>query len=64
MCFKFGFVIFWQKDFGAKAAQKILVKFTPSLILGGQGWEPTIRVESHMGMLEPLLQILDLDGSD
>ncbi len=36
MCLKFGFVIFWQKDFGAKAAhkmyeksgRKILVKLT------------------------------------
>jgi hypothetical protein len=26
MCFKFGFVIFWQKDIGAKAAHKMLVK--------------------------------------
>jgi hypothetical protein len=31
MCLKFGFIIFWQKDFGAKAAHKILVKLT----LGG-----------------------------
>jgi hypothetical protein len=29
MCLQFGFVIFWQKDFGAKAAHKILVKLTP-----------------------------------
>jgi hypothetical protein len=29
MCLKFGFVIFWQKDFGAKAAHKMLVKLTP-----------------------------------
>jgi hypothetical protein len=28
MCLQFGFVIFWQKDFGAKAAHKILVKLT------------------------------------
>jgi hypothetical protein len=26
MCLQFGFVIFWQKDFGAKAAHKMLVK--------------------------------------
>jgi hypothetical protein len=32
MCLQFGFVIFWQKDFGAKAAHKMLVKLTP-----GQG---------------------------
>ncbi len=29
MCLKFGFVIFLQKDFGAKAAHKMLVKLTP-----------------------------------
>jgi hypothetical protein len=26
---QFGFVIFWQKDFGAKAAHKMLVILTP-----------------------------------
>jgi hypothetical protein len=31
MCLKFGFVIFWQKDFGAKAAHKMLVKLTPAV---------------------------------
>ncbi len=29
-CLQFGFVIFWQKDFGAKAAHKMLVKLTPA----------------------------------
>jgi hypothetical protein len=29
MCLQFGFVIFWQMDFGAKAAHKMLVKLTP-----------------------------------
>ncbi len=29
MCLQFGFVIFWQKDFGAKAANKMLVKLPP-----------------------------------
>jgi hypothetical protein len=29
MCLPFGFVIFWRKDFGAKAAHKMLVKLTP-----------------------------------
>jgi hypothetical protein len=29
MCLQFGFVIFWQKDFGAKAAYEMLVKLTP-----------------------------------
>jgi len=32
MCLQFGFVIFWQKDFGAKATHKMLVKLTPGLI--------------------------------
>jgi hypothetical protein len=30
MCLQFGFVIFWQNDFGAKAAHKMLVKLTPA----------------------------------
>jgi hypothetical protein len=30
MCLQFGFVIFWQKDFGAKAAHIMLVKLTPA----------------------------------
>ncbi len=30
MCLQFGFLIFWQKDFGAKAAHK-MVKLTPGL---------------------------------
>jgi hypothetical protein len=34
MCLQFGFVIFWQKDFGAKAAHKMLVKLAPNF-LGG-----------------------------
>jgi hypothetical protein len=29
MCLQYGFVIFWPKDFGAKAAHKMLVKLTP-----------------------------------
>jgi hypothetical protein len=29
MCLQFGFVIFWRKDFGAKAVNKMLVKLTP-----------------------------------
>jgi hypothetical protein len=35
MCSQFGFVIVWQKDFGAKAAHKMLVKLTP----GGRNWQ-------------------------
>ncbi len=29
MYLQFGFVILWQKDFGTKAAHKMLVKLTP-----------------------------------
>jgi hypothetical protein len=29
MSLQFGFVTFWQKDFGAKAAHKMLMKLTP-----------------------------------
>jgi hypothetical protein len=29
ICLQFGFVIFWQKDFGTKAASKMLVKLPP-----------------------------------
>ncbi len=32
MHIQFGFVIFWRKDFGTKAAHKILVKLTPGRI--------------------------------
>jgi hypothetical protein len=35
MFLQFGFVIFWQKDFGTKAAHKMLVKLTP----GGRKWQ-------------------------
>jgi hypothetical protein len=31
MCLQVGFVIFWRKDFGAKAAHKMLVKLTPGI---------------------------------
>jgi hypothetical protein len=31
MCLQFGFVIFWRKGFGAKAAHKMLVKLTPGV---------------------------------
>jgi hypothetical protein len=33
MCLQFGFVIFWRKDFAAKAAHKILVKLTTRVIV-------------------------------
>jgi len=35
MCLQFGFVILWQKAFGAKDALKMLVKLTP----GGSNWQ-------------------------
>jgi hypothetical protein len=37
MCLQFGFVIFWQKDFGAKAAHKMLVKLTPGMLPANAG---------------------------
>jgi hypothetical protein len=30
---QFGFVIFWRKDFGVKAAHKMLVQLTPGGII-------------------------------
>jgi hypothetical protein len=33
MCLQFGFVILWRKDFGAKNAHKMLVKWTPEAYL-------------------------------
>jgi hypothetical protein len=35
MCFQLGVVIFWQKDFGAKAAHKILMKLKLGKLEGG-----------------------------
>jgi hypothetical protein len=35
MYLQFGFVILWRKDFGTKAAHKMLVKLTP----GGRNWQ-------------------------
>jgi hypothetical protein len=31
MCLQFGFVIFGERNFGAKAAHKMLVKLTPEV---------------------------------
>jgi hypothetical protein len=39
MCIQFGFLIFGRKDFGAKAAHKMLVKLTPGVNLIKQFWE-------------------------
>jgi hypothetical protein len=33
MCLQFELLIFWPKDFGAKAAHKLLVKLTPGVNL-------------------------------
>jgi hypothetical protein len=44
MCLQFGFVIYWQKDFGAKAAHKMLVKLT----LGYYYMEGIVAVKSFM----------------
>jgi hypothetical protein len=38
MCLQFGFVSFWQKDFGAKAAHKMLVKLTPDWLVLAPKW--------------------------
>jgi hypothetical protein len=37
MCLQFGFVIFWRKDFGTKAAHKMLVKLTPGPSRSAEG---------------------------
>jgi hypothetical protein len=36
MCLQFGFLICWQKDFGAKAAHKRLMKLTPGDVIFAQ----------------------------
>jgi hypothetical protein len=47
MCLQFGLVIFWQKDFGTKAVNKMLVKLTP-----GINFTNILRaVFSHKGFL-------------
>jgi hypothetical protein len=42
MCLQFGFVIFWQKDFGAKAAHKMLVKLTPGYPWQLKNYHPNV----------------------
>jgi hypothetical protein len=39
MCLQLGFLIFWQKDFGAKAAHKMLVKLTPGQLCWPGGYQ-------------------------
>ncbi len=38
MCLQFGSLIFWRKDFGAKAAHKMLVKLTPGVYFTNILW--------------------------
>jgi hypothetical protein len=45
MCLQFGFVIFWQKDFGAKSAHKMLVKLKPGISMG-------LRYVLHLLLIE------------
>jgi hypothetical protein len=59
MCLQFGFVIFWRKDFGAKAANKMLVKLTPAQIIfldgfAGQGVSVRIPLFGLMVLNHPL----------
>jgi len=44
MCLQFGFVFFWRKDLGAKAAYKMLVKLTP-------GQKKTCNIFSYIYMI-------------
>ncbi len=60
MCLQFGFVIFWQKDFGAKAAHKMLVKLTS----GRKILEWVLIMELHLGKLQSGIQIFDFGQSD
>jgi hypothetical protein len=48
MCLQFGFVIFWQKDFGAKAAHKMLVKLTPGVNFMSTSWEEKFHREKFV----------------
>jgi hypothetical protein len=43
---QFGFVIFWQKDFGAKAAHKMLVKLTSGA--SSTGMEQHVFTNFHL----------------
>ncbi len=49
-CFQLGFVIFWQKDFGTKAANKMLVKLPSGwivqLVRSQQCWICLIHMKS------------------
>jgi hypothetical protein len=47
LCLQFGIVIFWQKDFGAKAAHKMLVKLTPGGSIGPRYVLQLLFSENH-----------------
>jgi hypothetical protein len=47
MCLQFGFVIFWQKVFGTKAAHKMLVKLTPGGTMGTSDILQILYGENH-----------------
>jgi hypothetical protein len=50
MSLPFGFVIFWQKAFGAKAAHKMLVKLTPGEVqfIHGSFEATEVCITSHI----------------
>jgi hypothetical protein len=50
MCLLFGFVIFWGKDFGTKAAHIMLVKLTIGLHLN-TFVEVSVSVSANTGKL-------------
>ncbi len=56
MCLQFGFLNFWQKDFGAKAAHKMLVKFTP-----GRAPYVTIETPSLAGEYWTRVEVTDTE---
>ncbi len=53
MCLQFRFVIFWQKDFGAKAALKMLVKLTPGQRQPGQCAQERPAGVAHIKLFTP-----------
>jgi hypothetical protein len=57
MCLQLGFVIFWQKDFGAKAAHKMLVKLTPEKY-ELEGKKSFVRLFNFVGIFGSILQLL------
>ncbi len=61
MCVQFGFLIFWQKDFGAKAAHKMLVKLTPNRTCNwGLNDQPFLLLKIELVLLEQPIFIFEL----